>query len=210
MVINFAALFQRVFELLTTPRKAWRVIGAEPDSGRRLVTHYVLLLALASSACSFLGVILFDSRYSFGDRLLFSLISTLLKLVIFVGSVFMMGRVVSSLAPSFASGSSSNTALKLMAYASTPVWVAGILTLVPKLTALAALAGFGYAVFLFSLGAPPLLGTPPGRAVGFALASVVIWFVVTLITAWIVVQITGLMFTPAMLLGGLGQSLTAN
>jgi len=210
MVINFAALSQRVIDLLIAPRKTWRAIRSEPDRGERLVTHYVLLLALLSSACSFLGVILFDSRYSFGDRFLFSLISTLLKLGIFVGSVFLMGRVVSSLAPSFGSSSSSDRALKLIAYASTPVWVAGLLTLVPKLTALAVLAGFGYSAFLFCLGAPVLLGTPPGRAVGYALASIITWFAITLITAWIAVQITGLMFSPALLLDGLSRPPAAN
>ncbi len=210
MVINFAALFQRVFDLLTTPRKTWRVIRSEPDRGRRLVTHYVLLLALASSACSFLGVLLFEGRYTFGDRFLFSLLGTLFKLAIFVGSIPIMGRVITSLAPSFDSAASKDSALKLMAYASTPVWVAGLLTFVPKLTALAALAGFGYAGYLFSLGAPAILGTPPRRSVAFSLAVVITWFAITLISAWIVIQIIGLMFTPALLLGGLGQAPATN
>lgn len=206
MVIDFAALFQRVLDLLTNPRKTWRVIRSESDSGRRLITRYVLLLALLSSACGFLGVILFDSRLSFGDRFLFSLISTLLKLGIFVGSVLVLGNLVNVMAPSFDTERSRNGAYKLVAYVSTPVWVAGFITLVPQLTALAALAGFGYAAYLFHLGSQELLGTPPAKAAGFSAAAVITWFVLALIATWIAIQITGLLFTPALILDGIAKS----
>ena len=205
MAIDFAALFQRILDLLTNPHKTWRVIKYEPDRGRRLVTRYVLMLAIIPTACGFLGVVLFDSRLSFGDRFLFSLISSLLKLAIFVGSVFVLGMLVNTMAPSFDTERSDNDSFKLVAYMSTPVWVAGFVTLVPRLTALAALAGFGYATYLFYVGAQELMETPPEKALRFSIASVVSWFVLTLITAWIAVQITGLMFTPALILDGIVQ-----
>lgn len=205
MTIDFAALFQRVLELLTNPRKTWRIIGSEPDRGRRLVARYVLLLALLASVCGLLGMILFDSRYAFGDRLLLGLISAGLKLGIFVGSVYMLGLLVAVLAPSFDMPRSENRSLKLVAYASTPLWVAGFLTLVPQLTPLAALAGFGYAGYLLHLGAQALLGASSESAWRLALAATICWFVFTLVTTWIAVQIAGLMFTPALLLDGLAR-----
>jgi hypothetical protein len=206
MNINFAALFQRVLELLTNPRKTWRVIRSETDSGRRLVTRYVLLLAVIPAVCSFLGVILFDSRMTFGDRFAFSLIGAALKLGIFVGSVFVLGMLTHAMAPSFDTAQSQNSSFKLAAYVSTPVCVAGFVTLVPQLTALAALAGFGYALYLFQLGAQELLKTPPEKAWAFSFAAVLTWFVLTLITTWIAIQIAGLMFAPRLLLGELGPA----
>ncbi len=191
---------------MTNPHKTWRVIKSEPDRGRQLVARYVLLLTIIPTVCGFLGVILFDSRFSFGDRFLFSLLSSLLKMAIFVGSVFVLGLLVNTMAPSFDTQRSDNDSFKLVAYMSTPVWVAGFVTLVPRLTALAALAGFGYAIYLFYIGAQELMETPPKKALKFSIASVVSWFVLTLITAWMAVQITGLMFTPALILNGIAQT----
>ncbi len=205
MAIDFAALIQRVLDLLTDPRRTWRVIRAEPDRGRQLVGRYVLLLALIPCVCGFLGVIVFDNRFSFGDRFSFSLISAVFKLGIFVGSVLILGWLTDAMAPSFDANRSRNNAMKLAAYASTPVWVAGFVTLVPKLTALAVIAGFGYAIFIYRIGAQELLDCPKEKSLRFSISAVATWFVFTLITTWIVIQITGLFFAPAMLVEGIGR-----
>ena len=73
----------------------------------------------------------------------------LFLLGVFVGSVFILGLLVNTMAPSFGTTRSEDAAFKLVAYVSTPVWVAGFLTVVPELTTLAMLAGFRYAVYLF-------------------------------------------------------------
>ncbi len=205
MAIDFAALFQRVLDILTAPRRTWRVIRSEPDRGKQLVTKYVLLLALIPSVCGFVGVIVFDSRFSFGDRFSFSLMSAIFKLGIFVGSVFILGWLTDAMAPSFDANRSRNNSMKLAAYSSTPVWVAGFVTLVPKLTVLAVVAGFGYAIYIYRIGAQELLDSPKENSLRFSISAVATWFVFTLVTTWIILQITGLFFAPAMILEGIGR-----
>jgi hypothetical protein len=203
MSINFNALFQRVLELLTNPKKTFDKIKTEPDSGRLLIVRYVLLLAIIPVACGFIGILLFDERFEFGDRFLFSLVSSTLKWGVFVSSVFVLGMITKTMAPMYDSQSEHNPTLKLAAYVSTPVWVVGFASLVPQLTPLAALAGFGYSIHLFQTGAQVLLQTPQKRAWTFAWAAVITWFVFTLVTAWIVIQIAGLLFAPSIIVDGL-------
>jgi hypothetical protein len=84
--------------------------------------------------------------------------------------------------------------------------VAGFLTLIPQLTMLAMLAGFGYAGYLFYLGCQALMDTPEEKALKFSIASVVTWFAIVLTTALVVSRIAALMFAPVIVLDRLPSS----
>jgi hypothetical protein len=80
---------------------------------------------------------------------------------------------IEHLAPSFGSRSSTVQALKLVVYASTPVWIAGMLTLIPILGVLLVIAVL-YAVYLFYVGLPIVMDTPADRVVPYMLTSAVV------------------------------------
>lgn len=194
MAINYSALVNRVVELLTNPRETWKSIRGEPDHGRDLVLRYVLLLALIPTVFGFLGNLLFRSGF------LYSLVYSVLLLGVFVGSVFLLGTLVNSMAPSFGTVRNEDAAFKLAAYVSTPVWVAGFLTLIPDLALLAMLAGFGYAGYLFFLGCQELMETPQEKAWKYSVAAVGVWFLMVLVTALVMSRIAALLFAPAIVL----------
>jgi hypothetical protein len=200
MAINYRALANRVIELMTNPRNTWNAISNEPDQGKELVLGYVLLLALIPTAFGFLGNILF------GEGFLYSLVFAILELGVFLGSVFVLGMLINAMAPSFGTVRNENSAFKLIAYASTPVWVAGFLTLIPQLALLAMLAGFGYSGYLFYLGCQVLMETPEEKALKFSIASVVTWFAIVLTTILVVSRIAALMFAPVIVLDRLPSS----
>ena len=188
MTINYTALFARVVELMTNPRHTWELIAEEPDPGRELVFRYVLLLAMIPASFGFLGNLLY------GEGFFFSLFFSLLLLGVFAGSVFAFGLLISAMAPSFGAKKDENLSFKLVAYVSTPIWVFGFLMLVPDLTLLAALLGFGYAAYLFYVGCQVLLETPEQNALKFAIVSLTIWFVVMLMLSMAAHRIADLLF----------------
>jgi hypothetical protein len=194
MVVNLAPLYQRVIELLLEPKRVFSLIGGERDSGRRLISQYVLLLAAVAALCAFLG------NAVFGHGFWFSLTSATLKLLVFMGSVWVTGFLVTTVAPSYGSQATENTALKLVSYAATPICVTGVFMLIPQLSLLAVLAGFGWAAYLFNIGCQILLHTPPQRAWAFAGTVVGVWFAMVLIATAITTQIAALLFAPAIVL----------
>jgi Yip1-like protein len=200
MSINYKAIMNRVIELMTNPEKTWRTIRDEPDHGRDLILGYVLLLASIPTVFGFLGNLLFGEGFGY------ALIHSILLLGVFVGSVFALGLLVNSMAPSFGTVRNENAAFKLVAYASTPVWVAGFLTLVPQLSLLAMLCGFGYSAYLFMSGCQVLMRTPAEKALKFSIASIGTWFAMVLITAMVVSRIAALLFAPSIMLDRLPSS----
>jgi hypothetical protein len=200
MFINYRAIVNRVIELMTNPARTWRIIRDEPDHGRDLVLRYVLLLALIPTVFGFLGNLLFGEGFSY------ALVYAVLLLGVFVGSVFSLGMLVNSMAPSFGTARNEDAAFKLVAYVSTPVWIAGFLTLVPQLSLLAMLAGFGYSAYLFLTGCQVLMNAPQEKSLRFAAVSIGTWFAIVLITALVVTRIAALMFAPEIMLDKLAQS----
>ena len=77
-----------------------------------------------------------------------------------------------------------------MAYAYTPVWVAGVLHLVPLLGALVILAAF-YAVYLFYLGLTPVMKTPPDKIVPYMIVSAIVVVVVTVCLNFMLIALSG-------------------
>jgi hypothetical protein len=65
-------------------------------------------------------------------------------------------------------------ALKLAVYSMTPVWVAGILYIIPALGILALLAGL-YGLYVLYLGfEAPMMDTPRERVLSYLVVSVVV------------------------------------
>jgi hypothetical protein len=73
----------------------------------------------------------------------------------------------------------------------TPVWIAGVLNLVPALAPLQFIAGL-YAIYLFYLGLPAVLKTPTDKVIPYMLVSAVVIILVTIVIGAVVGTLTGL------------------
>jgi len=82
-----------------------------------------------------------------------------------------------------------------VAFSSTASWVAGVLQLVPLLGPLALLAAL-YGVYLFYLGLPVVMRTPPNKVISYMVVSAVVIIVISLVTA----SISGVFMTASRLL----------
>ena len=102
--------------------------------------------------------------------------------------------VIEWLAPKFKSSGTRVDALKVVAYSMTPVWIAGILQLVPLLGLLGIFAAI-YAIYLCYLSLPHVMKTPQDQVVIFMIVSAIVIIVVHMALGAI---LTAVMFGGAM------------
>jgi hypothetical protein len=164
-------LQQRLTGLFTNPKHEWTAIAAETTDIAAIYRRYILIVAAVPAVSLILRLTISGAPF-IGLR---SAISSYLSALT---GPLIAALVVEQLAPKFHSKGNTVQALKLVAYSSAPVWLAGVFVLVPGLASAAALVALVYALYLFYIGLGPVLGTPQEQAVPFtvicALALLVI------------------------------------
>jgi hypothetical protein len=177
-------LFERVKNILTTPRSEWAAIAREFTEPAFLFVRYVAVLALIPALAGFIGQSLVGVKVSVGtfrepilSGLAHAAIGYLLSFVI----VYVVAMAIDLLAAPFGGRRNFMNALKLSVYAYTPVWLAGIFLLMPGLRFLTILSL--YAGYLLWTGLPVLLDVPRARVPAFVAAILVIAVALTLLLA---------------------------
>ena len=187
----------RVTRILSAPREEWPVIAAERTDVPTLYRTYIAILAAIPPLSSFIGMTFVGMTLPVLGTYRFSLVhgmsAAIVQYVLALVGVYIAAYVIDRLASNFQSQSDPVQALKLVAYASTASWVAGIVTILPALSPLAILASL-YGIYLFYLGLPPMMKTPADRVVPYMVVSAVVIIVVTAIVGMITSGVTGAMF----------------
>ena len=163
----------RVKNILLQPASEWPLIAAEPADVMGLYRNYIAILAAIPAVCLFLSLVMFSP--------VGALTGAIASYVITLVSVLISAVIIEKLAPSFGSSGDTAQALKLVAYASTPVWLAGVFRLVWFLAPLAALIAGLYAIYLFYLGLTPVMKTPKDKVIPYMLVSALVIIVVTVV-----------------------------
>jgi Yip1 domain len=166
-------LVNRAKNMILSPKTEWDVAAAEPTPPAQVVTGYVLPLAAAYALASFIGTALIASFIGGAAGIGFALVAAIYHLVMAVVMVFVMGFIIDALAPTFAGTKNFNQAVKVSAYAYTPVWVFGLLTIIPFLGWLAVLVGVIYSLYLLYLGLPRLMRSPEDKSVPYVVVIIV-------------------------------------
>ncbi|MGA9773337.1 MAG: Yip1 family protein [Blastocatellia bacterium] len=184
-------LVERAQKILLQPQQEWYVIQQEPTQPAELYTGYIIPLAAIGPVASLIGHTIFGYGL-YAPPIFVVIIGSIILYVLSLGGIYVSALIVDALAPTFASQKSINQALKLVAYASTPGWIAGILNLVPVLGILAIIAAF-YGIYLFYLGVPVMMRTPQDKAVPYIVTTAVVCFVIYFIIFAIAGAITASM-----------------
>ncbi|HEV2955431.1 MAG TPA: Yip1 family protein [Xanthobacteraceae bacterium] len=171
-------LVERVKRIILTPKTEWPVIAGEPGDAGYLFGNYVAILAAIPAVCGFIGAVLI------GVPVLFALIAAVVKYILAFVAVYIVALIVDLLAPTFGSQKNFASALKVTVYSYTPVWLAGVFSLIPALSFLAILGLYG--LYLLWLGLPQLMRTPAEKS---------IWYTITIVICAIVVAIVLLAIT---------------
>ncbi len=180
----------RAANIVTRPKSEWPVIADEPRDVARLYRQYIVPLAAVPAICRLIGMsvvgvgVPFLGYYQVG--LITAFANAVVQYVLSLVGVYVAALVVAKLAPAFQSEPDTAQATKLVAYSMTPVWIAGVLYLVPALAPLVLLAAL-WAVYVFYTGVSPVMKTPPDKVIPYlavsALALVAVYVAIALLAA---------------------------
>jgi uncharacterized protein YqgC (DUF456 family) len=170
-------LVDRVKGILLTPQTEWGVIEGESGDPAFLFKNYVAILAAIPAVCGFIGRL---AWLGLARSLSFAVVTYIMAFVV----VYVVALLIDALAPTFNGAKNSANALKLAVYSSTPGWIVGVFALLPGLGVLRILGLYG--LYLLWLGLPPLMKSPPDKAVAYTATIVVCAIVVTLVAGVIV------------------------
>lgn len=198
-------LIERAKNIVLSPKTEWEAIAADPTPTPQLITGYVLPLAAVAAVAAFIGIVFVGQ--SLGPLgtvrlpLLTGLVGLIFQLVMAVAMVFLLGFIIDALAPTFGGQKSMAQAVKVAAYAYTPVWIVGILSIIPALGLLGILAAL-YAIYLVYLGLPRLMKSPQEKSVAYTAVVIVVAIVLGLVLA----AVGGMLTAPAMMASHLGAA----
>jgi uncharacterized membrane protein len=165
----------RAKAIIMTPKTEWQTIENETDDTASLFRNYVAYLAAIPAICGFIGmsVIGFSVPVLGTIRIGFfaGLASAIIRYVLTFVMLYVLAQVTDALAPTFAARKDYAQAIKLVVYAFTPAWLAGVFSLIPGLRGLS-IIGL-YSLYLFWLGAPVLMKAPEDKSLPYTGAVVV-------------------------------------
>jgi len=196
--MNIQSLVARVRSILLQPRDTWSEIAAEPASVSDIYRNYIIILAALPALGMLIGSALYGikipmmgtMRIGFGTLVTQALLTYAMTLLM----AYIMAVIIELLAPKFGAVSDRLQGLKTVAYALTPVWVVGVLHVLPgvgALLALLSLAAAVYAFYLVKLGLPHTMKCPEDKSLGYTAAVFVIGIVLGLVLNLLVAAISG-------------------
>jgi hypothetical protein len=174
-------LLARIRNIVADPRSEWPLIATEPGDPMRLFVGYVAVLAAIPAVSGFIGSSLVGVSVSAGrlhDPLMMGLVRAVMSYLFSFVIVYLTALVITVMAPLFQTERNFTNALKVAVYSFTPVWLIGVVLMVPGLRFLSILGL--YAIRLIWTGLPPLMGTPRTKILPYALSIVVAAFGITL------------------------------
>jgi len=184
----------RVKRLLLSPRSEWSAVAAEPASAMDVWLGYVIPLALIAPVALAISQVAFGTSFPMlgvvKADVATGIAAGLLTFAFTLVQVAVLAWSVHAIAPKFGAVPDRLGALKVVAYSMTPVWLAGILYLVPMLGFLMVFAGL-YAFLLCLFGLRVVMRCTPQQALGYAFTALGIAFVLWLVTGMVVTALLG-------------------
>ncbi len=172
-------IIPRIKNMITTPKTEWAVVSTEVTPSAKLLTAYVLPLVAAAALAAFIGYG-FVGRSTFGVKITglnWGIYQALMVLISGLLSVYISAFVVDALAPTFKSEKNFDRSFQLVAYSLTPVWVGGLLAIVPMISFLGALFGL-YGIYLWYLGLKPIKQTSDDNRTVYLIVSILVLILV--------------------------------
>lgn len=192
-------LVQRAKDISLKPKETWLVIKNESTTIKELYTSYAALLAAIPAIATFIGFSVigistygFHYRASLGSGIGRAIVSYVLSLV----GLYVVASIIDTLAPTFGSSKNLLNAFKVVVYSCTPSWLAGILIIFPALSPIALLLSL-YGLYIFYLGLPILMETPPEKSLGY--------FIVTIIATIVIFVVIGAISSSLFGMGSPGR-----
>jgi len=185
----------RATNILTRPAMEWPAIAGEVTTPIDLITSYAAPLSAVAAISAFIGLSIVGMSVpliggTFRTPIVSGLTSAVVRFVLGLVGLYVSAIIIEKLAPTFQSKGDTTQAMKLVVFASTPIWVASVLQIIPALGILVLLAAL-YAVYLFYLGLTPVMQTPGDKVIPYMVVAAIVIFVLNLCFGFIAAAIAG-------------------
>ena len=178
-------LIERVKNILITPKTEWDVINGETATTQSLLMGYVLPLAIVSAVGPILNGLIFGGIIG----MKFFIITAVIGLIVSAVGFYVTTIIVDMLAPSFGSEKNMGKSAQLIAYSSTPSFIAGLLSFIPVIGWILPFVAWAYGIYLMYLGIGPIKKTPEDKKIVYMIVAYVIMIVISLILGAILTMI---------------------
>ncbi len=196
--MDVGKLVARAKNITLSPETEWPTIAQEPATIGGIYSGYVALLAALGPVAGLVGTALWGVRVPLMGTVrppLTTLVGqTIGTYALALVMTYVVSWLVNQFAPRYGGQKDSVQAFKAAAYCFTPVWLVGVLQLLPGLGILASLAGLVaaiYAIRVLKLGLPHTMKADATRAGGYAALVVVTAIVINIVIS---VAIGGALF----------------
>lgn len=180
-------LFERIKNIVLSPKSEWPAIAPEPTTVAQLFVGYVMPLAALAACLGFvrMSVLGVSTAYRGEFRMPIDsgLAYTVMMFLSALFGVFIVGLIINALAPTFAGQRDQRQAVKVAAYSLTPALLSSVLALSPILPTLLQLLAGLYGIYVLSVGLPVLMQSPKEKAFGYTASVVVCTLLVGVVLA---------------------------
>lgn len=187
----------RAISILKNPLAELNKVKNEQLSKDYIIKQYIAILAVIPAIAYIIGYGIVGFGMGFGRNfalpMQWAVVGGILTYIFSIVGVYILGIVINSLAPNFASKQSEVQAMKLAAYAYTPVLIGGIFNIIPALGIIALLFAL-YGLYVLYLGVPVLMETPDEKALTYTIIIIVAMLVIFFIMREIISSIVWSMY----------------
>jgi hypothetical protein len=162
-------LADRVRNIVLTPRTEWPVIAGEAATVKSLYVGYIAIL----SAIGPIAIAISSG--------LAALPVVIAAYVIGLAFTYVIALIIDALAPTFGGEKNFIQSLKLIAYAYTAAWLAGIAHLIPWVGTIVGLVASLYSFYTFYLGVATLKKCPQEKALVYSIVVAVCFIVLGIV-----------------------------
>ena len=167
-------LINSVKNMLLTPKTEWQTIEAENAPHTKVFTTYVMPLAMIPAVAAFIGwgLIGFSAFGVHVNNISWGLRQAVVQYITMLGGTYLTAFVINALAENFGAKKDFDRAFSLVAYAYTPMFVAGIFYILPSLSWLASLVGL-YGLYLLYIGLNQMMKASADKQTTYFIVSLI-------------------------------------
>jgi hypothetical protein len=177
-------IVERAKKIIIKPKETWEEISKEKADVKTILTTYIIPLSLIPALSYIIGYSLIGLRVPYGEYVRIPLTSSLLTgvvtLIFNILGVFISAFVIKTISGYFSADTDFTNSFKLVAYSSTPVFLASIFNIIPALSVLSILGLYG--IYLLFLGIPALIpNLPEDKRINFTIVVIIATIIVSIV-----------------------------
>lgn len=201
--IDWAALTERAKSVLLNPKEIWPTIKAEQTTVKDLYLGWILVMTALPAVFGFLGFNIFVPSSPYTAGFFGSLWHFLVQYATQLIMIYVAAVIMEKLAANFGGATDTISTLKLLAYASTASYIAGITLIQPLIGGLVGIIAAIYTLYTLWQGIPVMTGVPQEKRIPYVCVSILACAIAGLVLFLVI----GIISTPLVRVPNFGAEL---